>query len=76
MILELFTKPFPTESKKQKKKRRQKKKLGKKRKRGREERTQKVKGKGAVKLSRKKILISAHAQTSKAVICLQERKLV
>jgi len=55
------------------------KKRGKKSKRSGEERTQKVKDEGAAKLSRKKtlkILISAHALTSKAVICLQERKLV
>ena len=79
MVLELFAKPFPTESKPSKCPTNEKKQV-KKSKRSGEERTQKVKDKGAAKLSRKKnylkILISAHAQTLKVVICLQEQKLV
>ena len=55
------------------------KKRGKKSKRSGEERKQKVKDEGAAKFLEKKdleILLSAHAQTSRAVIWHQERKLV
>jgi len=74
-ILELFAKPFPTESKpskcptkeKENGERKAKEAESKKRK------SKNVKDEGAAKVSRKK---NAHARTLKAVICLQERKLV
>jgi len=73
-ILELFAKPFPTESKPSKCPTKGKK-PGKEKQKKRRGENAKGKRRG-VSETFSKLLISAHARTSKAVICLQERKLV